>query len=567
MATTYTPTIKKIYKITEFDLLRTKVSMGNMYMCLDTQKLYYDGGNTADDRRLYDYISVRTTNELFYQITPTFGKTYYCWEDNSLWVWINKWQALYSQTTYPSAYVYDDIPSTSNQGTLSEVYRYDMPNMPADDNGLLKDGSVIVRDRNRIVKGRIAVNDENDNLLISSFLGGGIRLLPNGKMSSEGELHIGSKLNEVSNQQEAYATLRAKLSILNDEMYIDYSENPDLDTNKYPNKNHIYKVYHEGNLDTSNIEVMTPLQVYNLLLDTEELPKVLDFNVSRLNGHEDTYFAIAKHTHNADDVTGLYNLVVQQSGVAVKSIFNNMSGTGISGHYDTTTETLSLEANSFQLTFSGGVSGRGLVQGLSNTTIETTVDPDKHIHKDYVEKLKSLQTQIDNIVVDTNTTYTRNVIDTKIDNVTGTVLPTPGKPLLVNDNRILPGTAASAKQLNHNITLNLVGGISGTTSFNGSEETIEIDTTFDVHNEELSEVIDNKINAKNYVGVIGDGSSTTFNIAHNLDSNYIMVQFRDNSTGSQIYMPNTIIDTNHIQVESNTPITSGGVTVLVYKVM
>lgn len=563
--TTYTPTIKKIYKMTEFDLLRTKVTMGNMYMCVDTQKLYYDSGTTADDRRIYDYISVRTVNELLYQITPAYGKTYYCWEDNSLWVWINKWQTLYSQTTYPSAYVYDDIPSTTNQSELSEIYRYDMPNMPADDNGLLKDGSVIVRDRNRIIKGKIAVSDENDNLLISSFLGGGIRILPNGKMTTEGEFYIGSKLNEETQNQESYATLRAKLSILNDEMYIDYSENPDLDTNKYPNKNHIYKVYHEGNLDTSNIEVMTPLQVYNLLLDTEELPQVLDFNVSRLNGHEDTYFAVASHKHNSEDIDGLYSLVVQQSGIAVKSIFNNMDGVGITGRYDTNTETLSLIADSFQISLAGGVEGRGMVQGLSNTIIETVVDPDKHIHNDYVTKMNSLQSQIDAIVFDTNTTYTRDIIDKKIENVTGTAIPTAGKPLLVNSNRILPGTAANAKQLDHNISVSLVGGVTGETTFNGSENTIEIETTFDVNNPELSNVIDEKINSKSFVGVIGDGTSSTFTLVHNLNSKYLVVQFRDTQTGSQVYLSNTLIDNNSIQIDSNNAIAQGGITVMIYK--
>lgn len=564
---TYTPTIKKIYKITEFDLLRTKVTMGNMYMCVDTQKLYYDGGNTADDRRLYEYTSVRTVNELLYQITPAYGKTYYCWEDNSLWVWLNKWQTLYSQTTYPSAYVYDDIPSITNQGELSEIYRYDLPNMPADDNGLLKDGSVVVRDRNRIIKGRIAVSDENDNLLISSFLGGGIRILPNGKMTTEGELYIGSKLNEETDEQETYATLRAKLSILNDEMYIDYSENPDLDTNKYPNKNHIYKVYHEGNLDTSNIEVMTPLQVYNLLLDTEELPQVLDFNVSRLNGHEDTYFAIAKHTHKSEDIDGLYNLVVQQSGIAVRSIFNNMDGVGITGKYDATSETLSLAADNFQISLAGGVVGRGMVQGLSDTVIEATVDPDKHTHTDYVDKMNSLQAQIDTIVIDTNTTYTRDIIDSKIEAVTGTAIPTAGKPLLVNSNRILPGTSASTKQLDHNVTITLLGGVTGTTTFNGSENSIELETTFDVNNPELSNVIDTKINDKNYISVIGDNSSTTFMLVHNLNSEYLMVQFRDNETGEQIYLANTLIDDNSIQIESNYVIPQGGVTVLVHKLL
>ena len=109
-----------------------------------TQKLYYDETNSK--RVAYFYTSVKTINDLLYNITPSSGTTYYCWEDNSLWLWMNKWRALYSTTTYPSAYVYD-----SNRN-LNEVYRYDQPNIPADDNGLLKDGSVVIRDRNRIIK-------------------------------------------------------------------------------------------------------------------------------------------------------------------------------------------------------------------------------------------------------------------------------------------------------------------------------------------------------------------------------------------------------------------------------
>ena len=564
---TYTPTINTIYKMTEFDLLRTKVNMGDMYMCIDTQKLYYDSGTTADDRRLFDYISVRTVNELLYQITPSYGKNYYCWEDNSLWVWVNKWETLYSQTTYPSAYVYDDIPSTTNQGMLSPIYRYDMPNMPADDNGLLKDGSVIIRDRNRIIKGKLSINDENDNLLISSFLGGGIRILPNGKMSTDGELYIDSKLNETTNKQEAFATLRAKLTILNDEMYVDYSEHPELDTSKYPSKSHIYRVYHQGNLNIGSMETLTPQQVYSLLLDTEELPNVFDFNVSRLNGHEDTYFANAVHTHKSTDIDGLYNLVVQQSGIAVKSIFNNMTGSGISGSYDTVSDTLSLSANSFRLNLAGGVEGSNQVSALSDTTIDVTVDPDKHIHTDYVNKMNSLQEQINGISVDVNTTYTRDVIDTKIAGVTGTAIPTPGKPLLVNDNRILPVTSASAKQFDHNITLNLVGGVSGTTTFNGTETEININTTYDVNNPELTAVIDTKINSKGFMKVIGDGVSTLFTITHNLNSKNIIVQFRDSNTGDMVYIENSIVDNNVITVRSSKVLSQGEITVLVYKVI
>lgn len=244
--------IEKIIKVTEFDLLRIKVRVGYMYMCVDSRKLYFDQGNSSQDRVIYDYISVRTTNDLQYYITPLYGNVYYCWEDNSLWIWQNKWLSLYQDSTYPSAYVYDDVPSVTSQANLNAIYRYDMPNAPADDNGLLKDGSVVIRDRQRIIKGRISIDDGNDNLTISSYLGGGIRFLPNGKMLTQGELLIGD---------DGETTLRAQFKVLNNELYVDYSEEPEKDFNAYQNNEHLYKVFHQGNLDTSALQILSLIHI------------------------------------------------------------------------------------------------------------------------------------------------------------------------------------------------------------------------------------------------------------------------------------------------------------------
>lgn len=101
-----------------------------MYMCIDTQVLWYD--ESDQNRAVYNYVGVRTVNDLQYNITPVLNTTYYCWEDNSLWIWLNKWVTLYSESTYPSAYIYDEFDN------LNSIYRYDMPTYPADDNGLLK---------------------------------------------------------------------------------------------------------------------------------------------------------------------------------------------------------------------------------------------------------------------------------------------------------------------------------------------------------------------------------------------------------------------------------------------
>ena len=384
MSTISTPTIKRILRVTEYDLLRIKVSMGNMYMCQDTMKLYFDQGNSATDRVLYNYISVKTVNDLNGNVSPVLNYTYYCWDDNSLWVWLNRWVCLYSDSSYPSAYAYEDVPSVNNPQNLNSVYRYDMPNMPADDNGLLKDGSVVVRDKNRLIKGKIYVNDDNDNLVVSSYLGGGIRLLPNGKMSTEGELLIGD---------EGVSTLRSRFKVLNNEMYVDYSEHPEEDNNRYQNNEHLYKVFHEGNIDTSAIQIMTPLQVYNKLLDSS-LPNEFAFNVNKFANHTIADFSLNGHTHTSADITDLGQIVDEKCKIGIRKTFNTMSSVGITSSYNATTDHLSLKANDFTLTFKGGATGVGTIQNLTSTQIVLEVNPDEHIHQDLLDEIDRLKSRV-----------------------------------------------------------------------------------------------------------------------------------------------------------------------------
>ena len=171
-------------------------------------------------------------------LLQVIGVTYYCWEDNSLWIWLNKLIVLWSDYTYPSAYIFDNW--IDNKGDIRGIYRYDQPGAPADDNGLLKDGSVVIRDRNRLIKGKIFVNDNNDNLVISSFLGGGVRLLPNGLNDTNGELYLNDDLT-------GYSFIRSEFRTLNKEMYVDYTEKPELDENLNKTEDHYYKVLHTGN--------------------------------------------------------------------------------------------------------------------------------------------------------------------------------------------------------------------------------------------------------------------------------------------------------------------------------
>lgn len=439
-----TPTINKIIRMNEFDLLRTSIVPGNMYMCLDTQKLYYD--ETASKRVPYFYNSVKTINDLLYNITPSSGSTYYCWEDNSLWLWMNKWIALYSTTTYPSAYVYD-----SNRN-IDEVYRYDQPNIPADDNGLLKDGSVVVRDRNRIIKGKIYINDSNDNMTVASFLGGGIRFLPNGKMDTEGELLI---------SDDGDSFIRSTFSTKNNEMYVDYTENPNADKNEYANSTHKYQVFHEGNLDVSAIKVLTPEDIYTKLLD-DSLPSPLQLNVARLNGRSGNEYSLNGHKHKAIDISDFNETARSQSEIKIKEIFSTMTGEGIDVSYDSYNSTFIMSANTFEITFDGGITGTARVNHLGNTTAEVMVNPARHVHQNYIDTMNNLQDQIDGISsIDPTNYYNKEQVDVRISDIAGTNVPTSGKPLLVNDDLILPGTSDSTNKLKNAINLKLTGAVIG----------------------------------------------------------------------------------------------------------
>lgn len=452
-----TPKINRIYRMTEFDQLRTAIKEGNMYICTDSLQMYYDESNVK--RSKYVYTGIKTINDLMYNTSPSYGVSYYCWEDNSLWLWLNKWITLYTDTNYPSAYIYTTYPTTEEPGQLNSVFNI---NNVLDNNGLLQDGSVVIRDGHRIIKGKLFVNEENDNLTFSSFLGGGIRLLPNGEIDTNGELFIGD---------EGESFLRSSLLIKNNEEYIDYSEHPELDENPYKNDTHKYKVYHEGNLDTSAILEMTPQQIYQKLQD-RSLPDPLDLSVSMISGKTIDDISLVGHKHIANDITNFNEQARNQASIEIRNVLTGIQGEGITitplGNDD-----YRFSANDFTLTFTGGVVGSSTVSHLTNTTLNLSVDPTKHIHQNYIDRMDDIQVQINNInAMDKNDYYTKSETDNLIDDLQGTVTPVSGKPLLVNKDGILPGIVTSANKLTSNKTITFTGDITGTLTTDFSANSI-----------------------------------------------------------------------------------------------
>lgn len=220
-----------ITKLTAYDLMCTKVSNGNYYVTSDTKQVFYDSNGI---RNIIAVLMISTEYERVNNVAPRNGYKYYIWETNSLWTYNNKWILLEGNyAPNPSGYVYNNNLPTPT-GDPGEVQ---------DNNGLLRDGSVVIRDNNRIIKGKLYISKgdavkkytilltepddwptnymdyfiyvdgeyiSNDNptwaintfykqetvfesvndLVISSYLGGGIKLLPSGSADSTGALQI-----------------------------------------------------------------------------------------------------------------------------------------------------------------------------------------------------------------------------------------------------------------------------------------------------------------------------------------------------------------------------------------
>ena len=470
MAVQGTPKINRIIRMKEFDLLRTAVTPGNMYICIDSRKMYYD---TPESRRVtYTCDLIETEKRRLYYVTPVVGHTYYIWETNSLWLWMNKWITLYSDKDYPSAYTYVDQ-------TISPVYNGTPDDRVLDNNGLLGDGSIVIRDDERIIKGKIYVDQTNDNLVMSSFLGGGVKLLPNGMTSDVGELYA-----------DAFGKshIRAEWNILNNEAYVDYSEHPEKDPSRFMKESHRYLMYHEGNLDPSGGSISSAV-IYNKLAHPDsKLPDPFEFNVDRLDGKHASDFALTGHTHTTSNITDY----TSKTNEIARNIFDARMSAA-KGHGITITNPSTgvwdFAANNFTIKLVDGVTGSGTVNRLTNTTIDVTVDPKKHVHQDILDAIDDLQQQVDSIVdIDLTLYYTK----TEVDAMFGF---TSGKAPTIGTDGILHVKAEQAKKLDHTIAVTLSGDVTGS----GTLDTEQ--TTFDITNMKIKQsVLDNYI-PKSDIGI------------------------------------------------------------------
>ena len=168
-----------ITKISSYDLLRLPVKKGKIYYVTDYRLLYKDYTNDINNRATLPAMVLNTENQRMNKIRPVQGVNYYVIETNCLWMYDTRWVLKDGSRNY-NTYTFDSTNAVSPVMIDNEEIQNSQGDKILDNNGLLGDGSLVVRDSNRIRKGLVAVNDIRKTLEITSYVEDGIILRPYG---------------------------------------------------------------------------------------------------------------------------------------------------------------------------------------------------------------------------------------------------------------------------------------------------------------------------------------------------------------------------------------------------
>ena len=199
-----------IIQCTEYDMLKVEAIINQIYYCTDSRKLYKDYGTDKNSRQQLIAEILANDNVRLNRTMPVIGKMYYVEDTNMLWKFTGRWEIVGGQTTEHNTYavhssslyngqIVTSINNTDNYITGKYGDRI------IDNNGLLGDGSIVIRDNNRILRGQIEANTINSELVFKSQLDNGLLFIPNAHLpytdlsTSYGALHL-----SVDNDDNSY---------------------------------------------------------------------------------------------------------------------------------------------------------------------------------------------------------------------------------------------------------------------------------------------------------------------------------------------------------------------------
>ena len=504
-----------IYKVTEYDLQSIPINKGNMYVCSDSYKMYEDVSNAPNGREIFNATLIDTELYRQYSVKPENGTYYYVWETNVLYLYNNGWSVIRGRT------ISDPIAYYIDSSGISDI---DKNQCCVDDNGLLKDGSVVVRDPNKIIKGKLYIDQTTNNLVISSFLGGGIQFLPLGNIDERGSLFINPTDIEEKDGKTIYTPnpglmrFVGSIHTIDNDMYVD--KKLDDDTTRS------YKVYTEEDFAVGEWE-LTSQDIIDKLNSNVIQP--LPINVEKLNGINSDGYAKFVHKHKASDITDLSDTTVE----FLSNAFNG-DNKGISIEYNENRNTFDFSANDFILRLKGGVKGEGTIQNLTETEINVTVDPDRHTHvldkiSGWKEFHDSYRSDIDNLTANKLDKSSIIYKSRRPDVNEILVLAMNSEGLLDSD---ILGNSATTTKLKQAVTIALSSGVSGSAVFDGSKN-INIVATVDPNKHSHSQYIleETKGNANGVASLDDSGKIPTIQLPDSVLGNLQFQGTFDPSTG------------------------------------
>lgn len=178
-----------------YDLMRAKPKVGQLYFLTDSRVLYKDYGNDPSQRLRFNAVILYNDNDRQFNIRPETGKFYYVEESNSLWLYDTRWILKIGSGSQYNTY-------TNVGGVISPVINNDESitgtngDRIIDNNGLLGNGSIVVRDINRMSQGMIESDSLNSYLMFKSFKQNGMLFIPDASLpyndlsTSLGALHL-----------------------------------------------------------------------------------------------------------------------------------------------------------------------------------------------------------------------------------------------------------------------------------------------------------------------------------------------------------------------------------------
>lgn len=203
-----------VIKCTKYDLLQIPAKKGQIYYVTDIRCLYKDYGAHISFRSRLPALILNTEYERANKIRPQNGRLYYVVESNNLWVYDAKWVLKIGDVKKYNAYAYSGTNSiTPVLNTSDDITSTHTGDRIIDNNGLLGDGSVVVRDHNRIIRGQLSLNNPRNELAITSYQDNGITLYPYGLESDpRNRLQLGSLHLGVESIEEGPSSLWSSMS-------------------------------------------------------------------------------------------------------------------------------------------------------------------------------------------------------------------------------------------------------------------------------------------------------------------------------------------------------------------